>query len=90
MLINILQYNARYTQCQINTWQASNPLLLNGNDQIKLHNQAYLQEKAQENDIRFVVFWNKLKEATFFLMKDTFSFLKRNSYYTIIIYLYTL
>jgi hypothetical protein len=38
------------------TCQASNPRLLNGNNQIKLHYQTYLQKKAQQNDISFIVF----------------------------------
>ena len=53
---------------------------LNGNTQIKLHYQTYLQKKAQENDISFIVFWNQLKETTFFVMEDTFNFFKRNGY----------
>jgi hypothetical protein len=38
------------------TCQASNPRLLKGNNQIKLHYQTYLRKKAQQNDIRFIVF----------------------------------
>jgi hypothetical protein len=34
---------------------------LDGNNEIKLHYQTYLQKKAQQNDISFIVFWNKLK-----------------------------
>ena len=38
------------------TCQASNPRLLNGNSQIKLHYRTYLQKKAQLNYIKFIVF----------------------------------
>jgi hypothetical protein len=38
------------------TCQASNPRLLNGNNQIKQHYQTYLRKKAQQNDISFIVF----------------------------------
>jgi hypothetical protein len=38
------------------TCQASNPRLLDGNNEIKLHYQTYLQKKAQQNDISFIVF----------------------------------